>query len=377
MMGLTFRALVLQCGTATRPRLPLEVTKAIPQTGCVWYGHSRHYKSMSLSGRFFAIISVCFLFLSPCFTHGQDLKQSNVLNYFNFKGQPTPSKELLTLLERQTRWDDAGSGDLNLTGSRLNPSGLRLIFEKIDEQVTQGGRVATRYRMRAEGAPENKVFSFGTWTIDKTISTDIRDIYVNGQGLLLLHPPTPEQELSFKAGNDELDIMPVTEIAEPVRYLFSGRDRQLSIYGTLVPHPVISVDKGCRLEVRIAQPDAKAVLIIADRFPAKDKIPLVLESEGSSVSEMLNTNADGHAVMAVFPYVPGKSQGTLKATAEGPGCLPSVLLQWGPAHPAASTTPQLEPPKDEGTAAPAEAKDSKPGHTKKSLLQKLHKSGQP
>jgi hypothetical protein len=150
---------------------------------------------------------------------------------------------------------------------------------------------------------------------------------------------------------------------------------------------VISVDKGCRLEVRIAQPDATAVLIIADRFPARERIPLVLESEGSSASEMLTTNADGHAVMAVFPYVPGKAQGMLKATAEGPGCLPAVLLQWGPAHQAASTNPQLEPAKDERkappaatpaatpAAAPAEAKDSKPGHTKKSLLHKLHMPG--
>lgn len=312
--------------------------------------------------------------------YGQDSKQSNVLNYFNFKGQPTPSKELLTLLERQARWDDAGSGNLNLSGSHLNPSGLRLIFEKIDEQTTPGGRVAARYRMFAEGAPENKVFAFRTWSLTNSLSTELRDIYVNGQGLLMIHPPTPEEELSFKAGNDELDIMPVTEIAEPARYLFAGRDRQLSIYGTLVPHPVIAVDNGCRLEVRIAQPDATAVLIIADRFPERARIPLVLESEGVSASEMLNTNADGHAVMAVFPYVPGKPQGMLKATAEGPGCLPSVLLHWGPIHATASTTPQLEPPKNAETAAPApptaEDTNSKPGHTKKSLLQKLHIPGQ-
>jgi hypothetical protein len=335
---------------------------------------------MSLPGRFFASISVCFLFLSPYFTYGQDSKQSIALNYFSFKGQPTPSKDLLSLLERQARWDEAGSGGLNLTDPRFNPSGVRLSFVKVDEQATQGGRQATRYRILAEGTPENKVFAFGTWTLANAVSTDIRDIYVNGQGLLLLHPPTPEQEMSFKAVDDELHIMPVTEIAEPVRYLFTGRDRQLVVYGTLVPHPVISVDKGCRLEVRIAQPDATAVLIIADRFPEKARIPLVLESEGVSASEMLTTNADGRAAMAVFPYVPGKAQGMLKASAEGPGCLPSVLLQWGPIHPAASKTPQLEPAKDEGTAvpavAPAEDKDSKPGHTKKSLLQKLHKSGQ-
>lgn len=331
---------------------------------------------MSLPIRLVACISLCIFFHSPFFSYGQDTKQSSVLNYFDFKGQPTPSRDLLTTLERQTRWDDAGSGDLYLTGSRLNPSGLRLIFKKIDEQVAQGGQAATRYRMYVEGATENRVYAFGTWTIDKDISIDIRDIYVNGQGLLMLHDPTPEQELSFTAGKDELNIMPVTETAEPVRYLFSGRDRQSMVYGTLVPHPVISVDKGCKLEVRLAQPNATAVLIIADRFPAKARIPLVLESEGSSISEMLNTSADGHAVMAVFPYVPGKSKGMLKASAEGPGCLPSVILPWGGAPQAGLTTAQPEAPKDAGTAAPATPSDSKPGKTKKSLLQRLHKPGQ-
>jgi hypothetical protein len=279
--------------------------------------------------RLFVCISLCALLHSPVFCYGQNLKQSDVLNYFSFKGQPNPTKELLTLLERQARWDDAGSRDQNLTGSHFNPSGLSLRFEKIDEQVMQGGRVSARFRVYAEGAPENKVFALGYWPMDNIFSTDPRDIYLNGQGLLMLHPPQPEQELSFKAGDDEFDVLTVTESAEPVRYLLFSRDRQLLIYGTLVLHPVISEVKGCKLEVRVAQPDATAVLIIADRFPAKAKIPLVLESEGESVSEMLTTNANGHAVMAVFPYVPGKAKGILKATAEGPTCLPSVVLPWG------------------------------------------------
>jgi len=63
---------------------------------------------MSLPGRLFASISLCVFFHFPFFSHGQDLKQSSVLSYFNFKGRSTPSHELLTLLERQARWDDAG-----------------------------------------------------------------------------------------------------------------------------------------------------------------------------------------------------------------------------------------------------------------------------
>jgi hypothetical protein len=269
------------------------------------------------------------LFHSTFFSYGQDLKQSNVLNYFNFSGRSTPSKELLTLLERQARWDDAVSGDLNLTGSRFNPAGLHLRFVKIDEQALPGGHGTARYRVFAEGAPENKVYAFGSWTITNSLSVDPRDFYVNGQGLLMIHEPKPEQEFSFKAGDDELVITAVTDSGIPSRYQIISRDRQLMLYGTLVPNPVVAEEQTCRLEVRIAQIDATAVLIVADRFPAKAKIPLVLESEGSSVSQMLTTNAEGHAVMAVFPYVAGIAKGQLKASAEGPGCLPYVVLPWG------------------------------------------------
>jgi hypothetical protein len=323
---------------------------------------------MFKSARLFASISLCVAFHSQFFSYGQDLKQSNVLNYFNFKGLPTPSEKLHTLLERQARWDDAGTGDLKLTGSRLNPAGLHLRFAKIDEQVLPGGHGTARYRVYAEGAPENKVYSFGSWSITSSPTVDPRDFYLNGQGLLMIHKPKPEQESSYKAEDDELVIETVTDSAVPTRYLLTSRDMQLLIYGTLVPNPLYSEDQGCRLEARIAQPDATAILIVIDRFPAKAKIPLVLESEGSSTSQLLTTNGEGHAVMAVFPYVSGIAQGKLKASAEGPGCLPYVVMPWGTETQASPVNPQPAPPNDLGPAM-----NSKQENKKKSLLHILHK----
>ncbi len=251
------------------------------------------------------------------------------MKYFLFNYRHTPSKELLAFLERQARWDDSGSGNLNLTGSRFNPSGLRLRFEKINEQGTPGGHGTARYRVFAEGAPENKVYSIESWSIANDMAYDPRDIYVNEQGLLMLHQPNPEQEMSLNAGDDEYDVQPVTDSAEPMRYLFYTRYGPLMIPGTLVSHPVLSEDQGCRMEVRIAQPNAAAVLIIIDRFPAKAKIPLVLESEDMRANEILTTDANGHAVIAVFPYLSGRTKGIFKANAEGPKCLPNVILPWG------------------------------------------------
>lgn len=252
------------------------------------------------------------------------------MKYSLFKGQHPPSKELLFLLERQATWDDE-AGD-------QNPQGLHLRFVKIDEQVKPEGRVAARYRVFAEGAPENKVFAFTSWTLGNPLSMDPHDYYVNGQGLVMLHKPRPEQELSVAAPGDELVITTVTRSAEPIRFLFARRDGELGLYATLIPHPLISEEQGCRVEVRISQPDAMSVLVVADGFPAKDKVTLVIESGEETVSEALTTDADGRAVTAVFPFLPGKSQGVLKASAQGPNCLPQVVFPWGEeAHPAQKT----------------------------------------
>ncbi len=290
--------------------------------------------SMVLSIRQLVSVALLLLFYFPLFCSAQGSKKGDLLRYLSnqsgfvhyarFRGQPAPSNELRAILDRQARWDDAQQSD-------PSGSGLRLHFEKIDEQAMPGGHVAVRYRIFAEGAPQDKVFVLQTWLVNDAISTDPRDIYVNAQGLLMIHKPKPEEEASLKAGDDELDVLSATDGAEPMRFLLARRDGETAIYGTLVAHPVVSYDQGCRLEVRIAQPGATSVLIDADGFPAKTKIPLVLESEGALANEVLETNADGHAVIAVLTAVPGKTQGTLKASAEGPNCLPSVLQPWNTA----------------------------------------------
>ncbi|MFZ1086255.1 MAG: hypothetical protein WAN35_14920 [Terracidiphilus sp.] len=279
------------------------------------------------------------------------------MDYALFKGQSSPSSVMRDTLSREIYWDDEAGG--------MNPLKLRLSFVKIDEQTVPGGRITDRYRVYVEGAPENKVFSFSTWPMDKTLTADPRDIYVNGQGLLLLHKPKPEQEMSLSALGDELVVETMTATAEPVRYLFARRDHQLLVPGTLVSHPVAAEEHGCQLEIRLSKPDASVVLIVADGFPAKEKIPLVLESENQSFSGDMIADQDGHAVMAAFPYVPGKTQGILRATAEGPDCLPTVVLPWGPA-----AAPSTVPPT---SAAPNPPQNDSPAPKSKSKLPSLWK----
>jgi hypothetical protein len=273
-----------------------------------------------------AILGFCVSLFCAYFACGQISKTPDGLIYSIFPGQPTPSKGLLSALLRQVRWDTPQAGE-------LNPRGLRLRFEKVDDQSV-GATVPARYRVFADGAPENKVYSLSAWFVGQNLKLDPQDVYVNEQGLLMIHRPNPEQETHFKVPGDELYLMPPASTAEPIRYVLSSKDDELSILGTLVPRPLISQDQGCTLEVRIGEPDATAVLIVANGFPAQAKLQLVLESVGEDLHLTVGTNSSGHAELAEFPSVPGKAQGTLKVTAEGRNCLPSVDLPWGAgAHP--------------------------------------------
>jgi hypothetical protein len=269
------------------------------------------------------------------------------LVYATFPGQPNPTKESLALLVRQARWDN---GDLGIG----NQQRLKLRFVRVDDQVTPKGTF-TRYRVFAEGAPENKVYVWRIWQAGEEPKAQSGDIYVNGRGLLLTHRPLPEEESSLQVPGGEFYITPEADSGVPLRYDLASRDNQLSVPGTIVPRAVASVDNGCRLEVRIAQPNAAAVLLVADGFPLESKIPLVLESEGQTTNLTIDTDNGGHSIVAGFPYVPGKTQGNLKATAEGPNCLPSVSLPWGTeAQTAPEASPDQTTPASQATS-PAQA----------------------
>jgi len=277
-----------------------------------------------LSNHRVLLFAVIASFQLQVLSYSKSLKTYEIegLPYATFPGQPKPSKEMLAVLVRQQRWDNGGLGS-------AGTQGLSLRFVKIDDKVTPKGTF-TQYRVFADGAPENKVYAWRVWRAnDEQIKSEPEDIYVNARGLLMTRRPQPEEESSLQIPRGEFTITPEADSAEPFRYDLSSRDNQVSILGTIVPRPVTSQDHGCKLEVRIAQPNAAAVLLVADGLPAESSVPLVLESEGETANLMMNTDGGGHSIVAGFPFVPGKTQGNLKATVEGPSCLPSVSLPWG------------------------------------------------
>lgn len=266
------------------------------------------------------------------------------LTYLAFQHGSSPTAELLASLAQQMHWDNGGAGNLDRMAVHLR-------FEKVDESHTAVGQ-QIRYRVFAEGAPENKVYGVSTLEVGKGISNSEQDVYVNAQGLVMTRRPEPEEEGSIRVPGAEFYVSPKTVPGEPTRYAVSSRDRDVTAFGTIEPFPVVNVDRLCRLEARIGASGAAAVLVVADGFTPKMRLPIILESQGDVANIEVSTDQNGHAVVAGFPFIHGKTQGVLKASAQGENCLPSVQIPWDstpaapastPATPAAPTAPAAAP----------------------------------
>jgi hypothetical protein len=273
------------------------------------------------------IVACCILaqVLAPLFAKESKVKEKDLghLPYGVFPQGSKPATELLDNLIRQMHWDNGGAGNLDRLAYHLR-------FVKAGESRTPEGNVA-RYRIFAEGVPEEKVYAIATWEVGGDPNYSEQDVYVNAQGLVMTRRPNPEEENASQLPEVELTLSPKNTSGVPTRYTLLSRDGRVTAYGTVVPRPVVSQDGGCRLEVRVAAPGSAAVLIVADGFPAETRLPVVLETMGEVSNIDAVTDGNGHVVVAGFPIIQGKTQGTLKATAEGQGCLPSVLLNWGTA----------------------------------------------
>jgi hypothetical protein len=222
------------------------------------------------------------------------------------------------LVQRQISWDENRP-------SEKNPAGLYFQFSKIDEKISSGKRVA-QYRAYVFGVPESKKYTLTVWKVGSEPHLLSSGIYVNAKGLLMVHKPHPEQLNSDFVGGDEFHLDVQAAQAEPVRYSLTSTDKEILVYGTVVPFPREDTDRGCQLEVRLALSDASAVLIYADGLPANTVVPFQLLSVGDPETRKFNVNTQGHAVSTVFPSSYGKESSSLKVTLTTAECSVAVDL---------------------------------------------------
>jgi hypothetical protein len=144
------------------------------------------------------------------------------------------------------------------------------------------------------------------------------------------HKPRPDQENKDSVEEeDEIDLALQAARGEPIRVVLATADGKLMVPGTVVPFPIVGKDKNCRLEIRLATPDAEAILVYADGLPPNTEVPFQSNSAGEQGQASFSVNAHGHAATADMPYVEGKASGVVKETLATKECSVSVEIPWG------------------------------------------------
>jgi len=229
---------------------------------------------------------------------------------------------ILQMLNTQAVWDNGFN----------RPGGPRLRFAKVDEVTRPQGHF-TRYRIYAAGVPEGTAYILAAWTIGKStgeLNVLSSSVYVNRKGLLLTRKPNPGEEDSDTVGQDaEYDLGVQAADGEPLRFVLRSPDNKVLVPGTLVPFPIESTDKACRLSALLAAPDGEAILIEGDGFAPNTDVLVQDNSAGESRVSKHSVDANGHLQFVELPYVTGKDAGTLNDTISTKNCTVSVNIPWG------------------------------------------------
>lgn len=231
--------------------------------------------------------------------------------------------KVLQMLKTQVLWDNGLD----------HPEGPRLRFVKVDEVTRPEGNFI-RYRIYASGVPEGTPYTLAAWTIGKDLD-DLNvlseGVYVNRKGLLLTRKPNPDEEDSdtVTAKDAEYDLGLQAADGEPLRFVLRSADNKVLVPGTLVPFPIESTDKGCKLSALLATPDAEAILVEADGFTPNSQILLQSESAGEQHQSQKPVDVGGHVQFVDLPYVAGKEAGMLNATISTKYCTVFISVPWG------------------------------------------------
>jgi hypothetical protein len=239
---------------------------------------------------------------------------------------PALAPDAVKMLNAQVGWDDALAGE-------HNPTGLHMQFSKIDSEAFLQGKTVghfVRYRILVPGAPQEQPYALAQWKIGGQPQIAQTRVYVNAKGLVMLHQPRPDQQdKDAVEPEDELDISLQTAAGEPVRYALTSADGKLIVPGTVVPNPIEKQAGNCRLEARLALPDAEGVLIYAEGLDPNADVPFQAISEGDAHPSSFHSNAHGHAATVDLPYVKGKIAGVLRVSLAAKGCSVAIDIPWG------------------------------------------------
>jgi len=242
-------------------------------------------------------------------------------------------------------------------GPKTSSPGITLMMKEVKRDKAASGTLLT-YRLSAAGfAPGTRLILL-RWPLNQGVIQVMSGIVIDASGTAVcgasdLSLSAPSATGSGSAANSiagsegapgtsnvpacaktmqpnaPVEITTTAAKGEAIRVGLLADDKKTGAAASVIPFPIVSEDKGCKLEVLLGSKDGELVLIVGDGF--KPDVPFTAGTEtfGQKMSLAAKPNAEGHFVAAMTPFVEGHDTGDTVIYYQSAACTPTVSFHWG------------------------------------------------
>jgi hypothetical protein len=206
--------------------------------------------------------------------------------------------------------------DLQKNLTKMNTLGAELRVVELDRTATSQG-IVVGYELYAKNLPHDGQYLLSTERIDQQLVKEDKLKTLAQSGKVMDGP------------DDPIDLLLMAAKGEPYRFRLSSKDGKYQAFASIVPFPIIGVDKSCSVEAILLLPDAEGVLVLAKGFKASIDVQVALDSAGDQKGGSVRTDEAGKASLVLMPYKKGTTQGVTTVALNSPDCHPSLRFTWG------------------------------------------------
>jgi hypothetical protein len=206
--------------------------------------------------------------------------------------------------------------DLQKNLTTMNSFGAELEVVEVARTATSQGSVVG-YELYVKNLPHDRQYQLSTERINQQSIKENKLKTLAQSGKVMDGP------------DDPVDLLLMAAKGEPYRFRLSSKDGKYQAFASVIPFPIIGVDKSCSVEAILLLPDAEGVLVLAKGFKVFSSIQVKIDSAGDEKSRNVPTDEAGKFSLVLMPYKKDMSQGVTTVALDSPDCHPSLKFTWG------------------------------------------------
>jgi hypothetical protein len=241
---------------------------------------------------------------------------------------PTAEEQAAQEAERQRLQIRQLAAAQNNWGASASTPGASLTLKETGRTKTADGTEIT-YQLQGTGFTPDLKLTLLRWPLNQNVTTVMDGIRVNAAGIAVCNGPDAGSCGKTMQAQAPIEIKATVAKGEAVRVALVADDKKHGAAVSLVPFPIASEDKGCKLQVIRGAKNDEMVLIQGDGFTSAANFTAGSESFGEKRPMGAKPNASGHFVVAMTPWVTGHDDGDTVIYAQTDTCSPTLSFHWG------------------------------------------------